>query len=488
MLLRVPVSVPRLRGMDASQSGRREEEAPLRFGTSGIRGVVGEGLTEDDCECAGRALGTLLGQGARVCLARDTRHSGPAVTEWVVRGLIAAGIDVVDYGVAPTPVLAALTRLGDFAAGVMLTASHNPPEYNGIKLFGSDGVGLSRSQERSIEWLCNRRKFNSGRGSSTPDDSALERYRASLPADLVHSALSAGVPLLLDPGNGAAAGFARALFESLGFPVSAVNDTQDGSFPGRGAEPSATTLGGTCETLRASGAQLAACFDGDADRVVFCDTGGFLGLDEMMAFVAQHRVLQTSRRVLATSVEAGLLPQYALEQVGGYVVRGKVGDVAVAHLTRELDAALGAENVGVYIFPEQGLYPDSFVAVLHVLGMLTEPDAARRFIAALPRMYLNKRKVNCPAALKASVMSGAAGALRKAIDTSGESMVNTTDGLRFEWPDAWVLVRPSGTEPVVRVTSESTDAVRADDLARAAADAVTRLVAGSALAPGSGGT
>jgi phosphoglucosamine mutase len=474
--------------MDASQCGRREEAAPLRFGTSGIRGVVGKGLTQDGCECTGRALGTLLGQGAHVCLARDTRHSGPAVAEWVVSGLISSGAEVVDYGVAPTPALAALSRAGDFAAGVMITASHNPPEYNGIKLFDADGVGLSRQQERSVEWLCNRRKFSAGRGSSRLDDSALERYISLLPPGLVRSALAAHVPLLLDPGNGAASGFARAMFERLGFQVSAVNDTPDGSFPGRGSEPSAASLVGTCESLRASGAQLAACFDGDADRVVFCDRDGFLGLDEMMAFVAQHRVRQTSRRVLATTVESGLLPQYALEQVGGTVVRGKVGDVAVAHLTRELDAALGAENIGVYIFPEQGLYPDSLVAVLHVLGMLTEPDAIRRFISAMPRVHMVKRKVSCPPPLRVPIMARAGAALRDVLDSSGMALVNTTDGLRLEMPDAWVLVRPSGTEPIIRVTAECTDPDRAGSLASGAEAVMTALIAEAARAADVGGT
>jgi len=474
--------------MDASQCERREEAAPLRFGTSGIRGVVGKALTQDGCECTGRALGTLLGQGAHVCLARDTRLSGPAVAEWVIRGLISSGAEVVDYGVAPTPALAALSRAGDFAAGVMITASHNPSEYNGIKLFGSDGIGFSRTQERSIEWLCEHRKFNAGRGSSTPDDSALERYISLLPPDLIHDALASRVPLLLDPGNGAAAGFARAVFERLGFRVSAVNDTPDGSFPGRGPEPSAASLVGTCESLRVSGAHLAACFDGDADRVVFCDCDGFLGLDEMIAFVAQHRVQQTSRRALATTVETGLLPQFALEQVGGTVVRGKVGDVAVAHLTRELDAALGAENIGVYIFPEQGLYPDSLVAVLHVLAMLTEPDAVRRFIAGLPRVHMIKRKVSCPPPLRVPVMARAGAALRDLLDSSGMAVVNTTDGLRLEMPDAWVLVRPSGTEPVVRVTSEATDAARAEFLAREADVVMTRLITEAAGAVDVGGT
>ena len=464
-----------------------EEAEPLRFGTSGIRGVVGEDLVEDGCRCAGRALGTLLEQGAHVCVARDTRRSGPAVAGWVIEGLLASGADVVDFGVAPTPALAALTRAGGFSAGVMLTASHNPPEYNGIKLFDGEGVGFSRDLETRIEQLLDSREFVSGAGSVRRDDSALDRYIETIPSVLTREAASGGMALLLDPGNGAASGFARTVFERLGFQVIAINDTPDGLFRGRGSEPSALALHGTCAALRASGAHLAACFDGDADRVVFCDREGFLGLDETVAFVAQHAVRQSARRSFATTVETGLLPQYAVEEVGGHTIRGRVGDVAVAHLVREHDAALGAETVGVYIFPEQGLYPDSMVAVLRVLATLPDPAGIRRFVSALPHVHLVKRKVRCPSALKCQVMSRLDEVLIDALDVPADVTVNRTDGVRLEMPEAWVLVRPSGTEPVVRVTTESIDPARADYLALGADAIVTRLVAEAARAAGTGG-
>ena len=454
----------------------REEVEPLRFGTGGIRGVVGQEITEDGCWCAGRALGTLLGQGARVCLGRDTRLSGPEVAGWVVRGLLETGVDVVDLGIVPTPALAALTRAGGFAAGAMLTASHNPPEYNGIKLFDFEGVGFARIREQRIEELIARRDFSSGHGCYQRDESAIDLYIATLPADVIAAAVAAKVPLLLDPGTGAASGFARTVFERIGLHVTVVNDEPDGNFPGRGPEPAECTLCQTCEAFETSGARLCACFDGDADRVVFCDPAGFIGLDEMVAFVAQHRVRQTSRRSLATTVETGLLPDFALAEVGGTVVRGKVGDVAVAHLARELDAALGAETVGVYIFPEQGLYPDSLLATLHVCAMLGEGASIRGFVASLPRLHLIKRKVGCPNPLKELIMSRAAEELVDALHLPANVTVNTTDGLRLELPDAWVLVRPSGTEPVVRVTAEAVEQKRAVELATGAGDIVTRLI------------
>lgn len=464
-----------------------EGREPLRFGTSGIRGVVGTELTEDGCVCAGRAVGTLLGQGARVCLGRDTRRSGPTVAGWVLKGLYTSGVEAIDYGIVPTPVLAALTRAGDFSAGVMITASHNPPEYNGIKLFDSEGVGFSRAQELSIERLCAERSFASGAGGVRHGDGTLRHYLETIPLDLARAAVDSGMKLLVDPGNGAASGFARTVFERLGLRVATVNDQPDGLYPGRGAEPSAAALRGTCAALRSSGADLAVCFDGDADRVVFCDREGFLGLDETVAFVAQHRVRQTARRSLATTVETGLLPSFALAQEGAVVVRGKVGDVAVAHLTREMEAALGAETVGVYIFPEQGLYPDSLIAVLHLCAMLREGSGIRKFVASLPRLHLVKRKVNCPRAVMAGVMGRVDEVLCEALNVPPEAVLNRTDGLRVEMPDSWVLVRPSGTEPAVRVTVESVEPARADRLAVGADAVVTRLVAESARTQRKGG-
>lgn len=457
---------------------------PLRFGTSGIRGVVGEVLTEDGCTRAGRALGTLLGQGARVCLARDTRVSGPEVAGWVAAGLVRSGAEVVDFGIAPTPAVGAITKNGGFAAGVMLTASHNPPEYNGIKVFDAEGIGLSREREIRVEQLIESGHFATGAGSIRQDDTALERYLETVPPEVARAAAGSGLKLLVDPGNGAASGFARKVFERLGLRPTAVNDEPDGLFPGRGSEPSAAALHGTVAALRAGDADLAACFDGDADRVVFCDREGFIGLDESVAFVAYMKAFWRPRRSLATTVETGLLPHYALKDIGGCVIRGKVGDVAVAHLTRESQAVLGAETVGVYIFPETGLYPDSLMAVLHVLGMLSDPAGIRRFIASLPVLHLLKRKVPCPTALKSVVMQRAGAVLQQSLDVPAETTANLTDGVRLESPDAWVLVRPSGTEPVVRVTAESPDPARADRLALGAEAIVTRLVAEAARGGG----
>ena len=299
-------------------------------------------------------------------------------------------------------------------------------------------------------------------------------WSASRPA-LAASAVSAGIPLLVDPGNGAACGFVRDVYERLGLRVQALNDVSDGTFPDRGPEPGPESLVGTVAALEGAGDELAVCFDGDADRVLFCDREGFLGLDEVVAFIARNRVRETAKLRLATTVETGLLPECAVAAEGGQVVRGAVGDVAVAQLARREDAALGAETIGVYVFPEVGFYPESILAPLYLLGMLGQVSDIREFISSLPPVHLVKRKVRCPSPLKTEVMWWLDGSPHDMV-RSGEVRVNRTDGIRLELGDAWLLVRPSGTEPVIRVTAESTGAADAEMMARDASARVETLV------------
>ena len=464
---------------------KREEphmRIPIQFGTSGICGIVGTDITEDVCARVGVALGTFLGNGTRVCLARDSRLSGPVVAGWLSEGLVAAGLDVVDYGMVPTPVLAALTRMGGHDAGVMVTASHNPPGYNGIKLFSRAGIGFSPQQERAIEVLCDIGEHASGLGHVIPCGDVLELYMQCLPREVIDAAARSNVRMLLDPGNGAASGFVRQVYERLGIGVDVVNDTPDGTFPGRGPETGGSVLGATVKAMSVSECGLAACFDADANRVVFCDREGFLGLDEMVAWVAHCRVLESGKKCLATTVETGLLPEHALREIEGDVVRGVVGDVAVAHLAQQMDAALGAESVGVYIFPDVGLYPDSILGSLYVLGGCARSTDIRRFVASLPAVSLVKRQVPCSLCVKDRVMEVLAANPDELAGQTSYVNVNVTDGVRIEWEDSWLLVRPSGTEPVIRVTVEGT---HAGDVARDIAVAVAsveKLVAKESVA------
>jgi phosphoglucosamine mutase len=431
------------------------------FGTSGIRGVVNQDLTTELCREVAQALGTALPPRARVCLATDTRVSGEALKNAILSGLLSCGIEATDLGILPTPVLALLTREWGFDSGIMVTASHNPPEFNGIKFFNQDSMGYSRAQEQQIEKLYLEKRFRSGsQGALYQGQGMMESYLRFIQDRLPIKSFNSNLRIVVDPGNGAASGFVSELFAEMGLKVVPLNDTPDGLFPGRSPEPREDTLYNTVGFLREMKADLAVCFDGDADRVVFCDRQGFLGFNEPIAVISRLTIEESGKRQVASTVETGGLLDLAVKDLGAEVARGKVGDVNVAYLAREIDAALGVEQVGVYIIPKAGYYPDSIFAALTLLSRIREVAEIRDFFERMPKLFFNKRKVSCPDQLKEAVMEEVAEKARH----FGAKELNTLDGLRLEFEDSWMLIRASGTEPAIRVLAESTSLSKTQEL------------------------
>jgi phosphoglucosamine mutase len=431
------------------------------FGTSGIRGVVNRDLSPDFCSRLALAIGTTLPPTSTVCIATDTRISKDTIREAVCTGLLSCSINVIDLGILPTPALALLTRELGFAAGIMVTASHNPPEFNGIKLFAENSVGYSRAQEEEIERIFFGKQFRRGeKGTLTEARGMKQKYLSFIKSKLSLPESDRHLKIIVDPGNGAASRFASDILAQMGFDVMPINDEPDGHFPGRSPEPKADTLGGTVDFLRQRNADLAICFDGDADRVVFCDKEGFLGFNEPIAFISRLAVKKTGKKKIATTVEAGTLLDLAVKELGAEVVRGKVGDVAVARLAEEFNAALGVEQVGVYIFPEAGYYPDSIFASLFLLSHLSDAGEIRRFSRSMPGLFFEKTKVPCPNELKESVMAQ----VKEQAHTFAADGMNTLDGLRLDFAGSWMLIRASGTEPAIRIISESESQVGTAEL------------------------
>jgi len=431
------------------------------FGTSGIRGVVGQDLSPDFCHMVALAIGTTLPQSSTVCIATDTRISRDVIREAITAGLLSCGINVVDLGILPTPPLALLTRESGSATGIMVTASHNPPEFNGIKLFTQDSSGYSQAQEAEIEKIFFQKQFRRGKqGTLEQAQGMKQRYLSYIQGKLDLPRSNHELKVVVDPGNGAASQFASDIFVRMGFDVLPLNDEPDGLFPGRSPEPKEDTLRGTVDFLRQNNADLAICFDGDADRVVFCDKEGFLGFNEPIAFVSRLAVKKSGKKKIATTVETGSLLDLTVRELGAEVVRGRVGDAAVAHLARQLDAALGVEQVGVYIMPEAGYYPDSIFASLFLLSQLSDVGEIRQFFRGIPRLFFEKAKVSCPDELKESVM---ARAFEKSHSFAPDE-TSSLDGLRLQFADSWMLIRASGTEPVIRIISESMSQKRTDEL------------------------
>jgi phosphoglucosamine mutase len=443
------------------------------FGTSGVRGIVNQDLSPDFCRRVALAIGTTLPPASTVCIATDTRISRELIKETVTSGLLSCSIKVVDLGILPTPALALLTRESGFAAGIMVTASHNPPEFNGIKLFNGNSLGYSQAQEVEIEKVYFEQKFRQGkRGTLEQAEDMKRKYLSFIKGKLSLPGFNDQLKIVVDPGNGAASQFASYIFVQMGLNVIPVNNEPDGLFPGRSPEPKEDTLQGTIDFLRRHDADLAICFDGDADRVVFCDKEGFLGFNEPIAFISRLAVKRTGRKKIATTVETGTLLDLAVKDLGAEVVRGRVGDVPVAHLAHELDAALGVEQVGVYIFPELGYYPDSIFASLFLLSQLSYAGEIRQFFQSIPRLFFEKAKIFCPNELKELVMAQ----VKEKDHLFAADELNTLDGLRLEFPDSWMLIRASGTEPVIRVVSESMSQKQSDALISKGKELVQSLV------------
>jgi len=299
-----------------------------------------------------------------------------------------------------------------------------------------------------------------------------QRYLSFIKDKLSLPGFNHQLKVVIDPGNGAASKFASDIFVQMGLDVISVNDEPDGLFPGRSPEPKADTLQGTVNFLRQHNADLAICFDGDADRVVFCDKEGFLGFNEPIAFISRLAIKRTGRKKIATTVETGTLLDLAVKDLEVEVVRGRVGDVAVAHLAQELNAALGVEQVGVYIIPEAGYYPDSIFASLILLSQLSDAGEIRRYFQGIPRLFFEKAKVFCSDELKELVMAQ----VKEKVHIFAPGETNTLDGLRLDFLDSWMLIRASGTEPVIRVISESTSQTQTDELINKGSKLVQSLV------------
>jgi len=443
------------------------------FGTSGIRGVVNEDLSLDFCLEIAQAIGTTLPPGSRVCIGTDTRVSRETIKGAVISGLCSSGIDVTDLGILPTPVLAFLTRDMGFETGIMVTASHNPPEFNGIKLFNANSIGYSQAQELEIEKVYGEKKFRTGyTGSLDQSQEGKERYFGFMLGRFSSKSFAQHSRIVVDPGNGAASRFASELFSVLGLDVIPLNDEPDGLFPGRNPEPREDTLAGTVAFLRQQNAELAVCFDGDADRVVFCDKDGFLGFNEVIAFVSRLAVKESKKRRVAATVETGRLVDLSLNDLEAEVVRGRVGDVNVAYLARELDAAIGVEPVGIYIMPQAGYYPDSMFAALTLLSRIRDVSQIRDFFKDMPQLFLRNRKLHCPNYFKGAVMDK----VKENARLFGASQLNTLDGLRLDFDDSWMLVRASGTEPAIRVIAESTSRAETETLLSKGTQAVESVL------------
>jgi len=446
------------------------------FGTSGIRGVMNADLTPELALEVGMALASLKGPGTYL-LARDARITGHILGMAFASGVMACGGDVLDLGLLPTGALAFLTRELNAKAGCIITASHNPPEYNGLKFFRPDSSPFRPEEERAIEELVSKRAFKRSAWDSVghyrPPDGLVSRYLEALTAS---AELERKWLIVLDAGCGSAGELAPMAFRALGCEVIALNTRPDGHFPARSSDPRPDTLGDLCSAVEALRADVGFAYDGDADRMVVVDEhGSFVPFDVALAAFAAHVVRSKGGGLVITTVEASYCVEKAVKEAGGEVLKTRVGDVAVSMEVSKRGAVFGGEPCGAWICPEFSLCADGIAASVMLLRALDEEGLApSEFFGSIPRLATVREKVPCPNELKGAVMRILADELPGAF--KGVRGLIDIDGLRLELEEGWVLVRPSGTEPVIRVTAEAKTVELARERASRALEAVKEAI------------
>jgi phosphoglucosamine mutase len=428
------------------------------FGTTGVRKVYGE---EFDLEMAlnlGKSLGTYLGKGT-VMIARDARTTGLMVADALTAGIMSTGVNVVRAGIIPTPTLAFITMKHGYDAGLMVTASHNPPQYTGVKFWSQNSMGFTRDVEAKLEEIYNSKDFKAAKwdalGKETLIESAVDEHIETLLEKCdAKSIRSKSFRVIVDPGNGAACVHTPYLMQQLNCQVVTINGQLDGHFPGRRSEPDEESLGDLIQMVKKTGADLGIAHDGDSDRVVFVtEHGEVIRGDRTIALLALQVLEKSKNKTVVTTVDSSLVLDETVQKAGGNTIRTPVGDIQVAIKVAELKGVIGGEACGVFIFPDAHLAPEPFLAACKVLELMAATEKTfGDLIATIPQYPLLNGKIECPNDKKQSVMDSLAEVLPSKMSDVKE--VLTVDGLGITLKQGWVLVRPSGTEPVIRITCE----------------------------------
>jgi phosphomannomutase len=438
-------------------------DSNLIVSVSGIRGIVGQGLTPQAALAFAAALGAHTG-GGRVVLSRDGRPSGSMLRHAVLAGLTAAGCEVHDLGVAPTPTVGLAVRALGAAGGVQITASHNPAPWNGLKLFGPDGRVLSAAEGRQVQAL-----FEAGAGRTAPwnELGTQQDYRQAEDAhrdrvlELVEVTRirAAGLRAFLDANGGAGGPLGRRLLKALQVETACHGCDADGFFLHE-PEPTADNLREVCPMARHHGAAVGFALDPDADRLALIDeTGRYVGEELTLALAVLFR-LGRERGPVVINMSTSRVAEDVAARFGCACHRSAVGEANVVDKMLEVGAVIGGEGNGGVIDPRVGLVRDPFIGMGLVLNLMAETGRKLSELAAeLPAYHIVKDKYN--------VTGEGLPALFEALTARWpEAKANRLDGLRLDWADRWVHVRPSNTEPIVRVIAEAPRQAEAEGLCR----------------------
>ncbi len=457
----------------------------LMVGVSGVRGIVGKDLTDEIVGRYARAFGLwATGRKPLVVVGRDARESGPAFERAVVDGLRSVGCAVVKVGLVPTPTVQLAVEHHAAGGGIAITASHNPIEWNALKFIGPDGIFLDGADGARVHELAGKDGGGRGRtGEVTTDDGAVERHLDAvlrLAAVDVERIRKRKLTVALDAVRGAGGPVMRALLERLGCEVAGINLETDGRFP-RSPEPVPENLGGLSTLVTRAGAALGIAVDPDVDRLAIVDENGTpIGEDYTLAFAVRAvlggpadggtggRKTQSPsarpavRPSVVCNLSTSLVVEDAARECGAEVVRTPVGEVHVARAILRLAAVIGGEGNGGVMYPALHAGRDAPVAAALLLTLLAR-DGRRmsELVAAAPRYAIVKAKVERGAGSREQRLERVYAELRRRFP---DARADTQDGLRLAWWDRWLHVRPSNTEPIIRLIAEAPSGAVAQEL------------------------
>src|SRR5438128_1117084 len=444
----------------------------LMVGVSGIRGIVGKDLTDEVVGRYARAFGRWVkARTPVVVVGRDARESGPAFERAVVDGLGSVGCAVVKVGLVPTPTVQLAVEHHAAGGGIAITASHNPIEWNALKFIGPDGIFLDGADGARVLELVG--EDGGGRGRTrkvTTDEGAVERHLDAvlkLPAVDVERIRKRKFTVALDAVRGAGGPVMRALLERLGCEVAGINLETDGRFP-RSPEPVPENLGGLSTLVTRAGAALGIAVDPDVDRLAIVDESGTpIGEDYTLAFAVRavlggKREKGNGKRVVVCNLSTSLVVEDAARDCDAEVVRTPVGEVHVARAILRLAAVIGGEGNGGVMYPALHAGRDAPVAAALLLTLLAR-DGRRmsELVAAAPRYAIVKAKVERGAGSREQRLERVYAELRRRFPDARADM---QDGLRLAWRDRWLHVRPSNTEPIIRLIAEAPSDAGAQEL------------------------
>jgi phosphomannomutase/phosphoglucomutase len=422
------------------------------FGTNGVRGVFAEDFTLEFVHDLMLAISTYFKEGT-ILVGYDGRDSSGVISKLVCSTLNYAGLDCHIAGLIPTPCLEFATKTLGYNGGIMITASHNPPEYNGIKPIASDGVEVSREDENVIEEIFCKKKWgqnSSAWGSTKNDDRAVQTYLDGIKSHVDISKIkSKNLKVVLDLGNGAQSVTAIKLCEQLGCEIITINQQIDGGFPGRGSEPTPSNLEELSSVVIKNNANLGIAFDGDGDRSIFCDNKGMLLSGDKSALLLSNYLLKKNpNSKVITCMNSGNSIDEIVTQTNSTVIRTKVGSIDVSRRMITENALLGFEENGGFMFGKHNHVRDGGMTLALFLELLASTNKSmNEELTALPPSFTTKDKISC----KKEDVDGIISKLLAEFPNA-----DTTDGIKIVFDKKnWVMVRPSGTEPIIRIYAES---------------------------------